>query len=43
LPRAERSDDDRARFDGHSVGHAVVERPERGIEGDDTGAIHLYG
>ena len=34
----ERRDDDAARLDRHAVGHAIIERPERGVEGDDTGA-----
>ena len=35
LARAERRDDDRARLDRHAGGHAIVERAERGVEGDD--------
>ena len=27
-----------ARLDRHSLGHAIIERPERGVEGDHSGA-----
>ncbi len=40
LARAERRDHDRAGLDMHVLGHPVIERPERGIQGDDTGALH---
>ena len=38
LARAQRRDDDRAGLDRHALGHAIIERPERCIQGDDTGA-----
>ncbi len=37
LARAERGDDHAARLDPHPVGHAIIERPERGVEGDHSG------
>ncbi len=42
LARAERGDDDRTGLDRHPVGHAIIERSERGIQGDDTGALHFH-
>ena len=38
LPRPERRDDDRARLDAHPVRHAIVERPQSGVEQDQAGA-----
>ena len=38
LARPQRRDDDRARLDRHALRHAIVERAERGVEDDDTGA-----
>ena len=43
LARAERSDDDGAGGDQHPVGHAIVERAEGGVEGDDAGAGEGHG
>ncbi len=40
LPRAERSEHDRARADLHALRHAIVERPDRGIEQEDSAAVH---
>ena len=40
LARAERGDDDRPGLDVQALRHAVIERPERGIQGNDTGPLH---
>ena len=38
LARAQRGDHHAAGLDRHAVGHAIVERAEGGVQGDDTGA-----
>ena len=40
LARTQRRDDDRSGLDRHAMRNPVVERPERGIEEDDTGTAH---
>jgi hypothetical protein len=42
LPRPERCYDDRAGGGVDPVRHPVIERPERSIKGDDTGAIDAH-
>ncbi len=40
LPRPQRRDHDRPGLDVHALGHPVIERPERYIQGDDTGSLN---
>lgn len=41
LTRAKRSKHDRSRHDIHAIGHAIVERAERGIHHQESGAVHI--
>jgi hypothetical protein len=41
LPRPQRRDHDRAEFDRHSRGNAIVESAERGVEYEESDPVHL--
>ncbi len=40
LPRPERGDHDRTRHGLHPLRHPIIERPKRGIEEEDSNAVH---
>ena len=40
LARPERREHDRARLDLHALRHAIVERPQSGVEQEDAAAVH---